>query len=107
MGEPLPYGGSYFLGKRRDRNLEEECYFVNGTLVGRASKPLTATEVLFVVCRLWITVANARIAFLALARRCSEVSFLILVLGAPFALLQISEAVFPRSIFERCPWVIS
>jgi hypothetical protein len=55
VGNPLPDWGSYFLGKRRDRKLEEECYFVNGTLVGRASKPLTATVVLLVVCRLWIT----------------------------------------------------
>jgi hypothetical protein len=34
VGKPLRNGGSYFLGERRERKLERECCFVNGTLVG-------------------------------------------------------------------------
>ena len=40
MGKPLRNGGSHFLGKRRERTLECECRFVNGTLVGAGLETL-------------------------------------------------------------------
>ena len=53
MGRSLLNGGSYFLRKRRERTLEREPCFVNGTLVasGLVTPHVTAEPPIFTLHR--------------------------------------------------------